>query len=115
MNLDDDVLVQESVVCIELLILLLDILLQLLERHLLVLTVVIDEEAVWYLARRVVLHVQTDWAPGLGTSPDVIELEAHESLHKRCRLTNTLLMLLLSETMQFRMGSCHLFHTIKMD
>lgn len=60
--------------------------LQLLQGHFLFTIVLSDEETVWLYTRSIVLHVQCDGSPGLGTSTNMVELEPHESLDQSCSM-----------------------------
>jgi len=58
--------------------------LELFEGHLLLSDLLGDQVAVGLHARGVVLHVQGDGTPGLGAAAHMVELEAHQCLHKGC-------------------------------
>ena len=58
--------------------------LEFLEGDLLLAVVLGDEETIGLYTGTVVLHVQRDGAPRLGTPSHVVELESHQSLHQCC-------------------------------
>ena len=58
--------------------------LQLFQGHLLLAHILQHEVAGGLHAARIVLHVECDGTARLGAPTNVVELEAHESLHKSC-------------------------------
>mmetsp|Transcript_10581 Transcript_10581/g.29129 ORF Transcript_10581/g.29129 Transcript_10581/m.29129 type:complete len:579 (+) Transcript_10581:741-2477(+) len=76
----DDLLGPELALEVEARVLALDVVLELLERHVLLAKLLGEQVALRLDAARVVLHVQCDGAPGLGAPAHVVELEAHQGL-----------------------------------
>lgn len=55
--------------------------LQLFQRYFLLAIIFCDQEAIGLHTSCVVLHVQSDGAPGFGTPTHMVELESHQSFH----------------------------------